>query len=295
MAHYALITLAEMRDLLRPEKGWEEPVMEFAKEVVFDYHLKDFPHAVVRVYSSIERSTGVARKVGGDAIRVCAVDLKRDRGLIATTRVHRVEGWRENLKSRVLEVLKETHELLHRRKARSQYLVTESAPAVPQVNLLPIVTLLTDAGAALKHPKLSVSVDGYDLTFSVAGENAKIPGSINITDGKPYGSSVWYGRILTDGSLRLCSPHAQDQKMVAALTAFAADPVGLAKLHGHRTGSCCFCRLTLTTPESLTVGYGPVCAQHWGLPWGHVDEAHSPEALENTLTQLLLDAGVSDA
>lgn len=39
---------------------------------------------------------------------------------------------------------------------------------------------------------------------------------------------------------------------------------------GKACGYCCFCARTLTTTESLAVGYGPVCADKHGLPWGLV-------------------------
>ena len=33
-------------------------------------------------------------------------------------------------------------------------------------------------------------------------------------------------------------------------------------------GTCCFCMADLSTPESVTAGYGPQCAAKLGLPWG---------------------------
>ena len=34
---------------------------------------------------------------------------------------------------------------------------------------------------------------------------------------------------------------------------------------------CRFCSKALTHPNSQAVGYGPTCAQKYGLPWGEVD------------------------
>lgn len=52
------------------------------------------PHGVrVQVWTSVDRATGLARDVGDDAIRVCAVYRAADgtdRGIIKTTRVNRV-------------------------------------------------------------------------------------------------------------------------------------------------------------------------------------------------------------
>ena len=41
-----------------------------------------------------------------------------------------------------------------------------------------------------------------------------------------------------------------------------------AAAFGHSTGKCVFCRQPLTDDRSTTVGYGPVCADNNGLPWG---------------------------
>lgn len=41
-----------------------------------------------------------------------------------------------------------------------------------------------------------------------------------------------------------------------------------AAAFGHATGKCVFCRHELTDERSVTVGYGPTCAENNGLPWG---------------------------
>lgn len=52
------------------------------------------PHGVrVQVWTSVDRATGLARDVGDDAIRVCAVYRAKDgtdRGILKVTRVNRV-------------------------------------------------------------------------------------------------------------------------------------------------------------------------------------------------------------
>ena len=37
---------------------------------------------------------------------------------------------------------------------------------------------------------------------------------------------------------------------------------------GHRTARCVYCGRELTHPASLTAGYGAICAERQGLPWG---------------------------
>lgn len=41
-----------------------------------------------------------------------------------------------------------------------------------------------------------------------------------------------------------------------------------AAAFGHMTGTCIVCEKELSTNESLSVGYGPVCAKNNGWPWG---------------------------
>ena len=41
-----------------------------------------------------------------------------------------------------------------------------------------------------------------------------------------------------------------------------------AKEYGRRTGKCMYCRRKLTDDRSVSVGYGPICAERNHLPWG---------------------------
>jgi hypothetical protein len=42
--------------------------------------------------------------------------------------------------------------------------------------------------------------------------------------------------------------------------------------NGQKYKHCCFCGLELTDAPSLAAGYGPICADKWGLPWGDAPE-----------------------
>lgn len=64
-------------------------------------------------------------------------------------------------------------------------------------------------------------------------------------------------------------PSEVPPSLVKALIAFSADPEGAAAAYGHETSSCCFCSRELTDERSVKVGYGPVCADHYGLGWGY--------------------------
>jgi hypothetical protein len=60
---------------------------------------------------------------------------------------------------------------------------------------------------------------------------------------------------------------ATRQEFDRALAAVMADPTAEAVAAGHATGACCFCRRALTDARSVHHGYGPICAEHYGLPW----------------------------
>lgn len=45
-----------------------------------------------------------------------------------------------------------------------------------------------------------------------------------------------------------------------------------AAAFGHLTGRCVFCTTALSDERSVSVGYGPTCADRHGLPWGDVTE-----------------------
>ncbi len=130
-----------------------------------------------------------------------------------------------------------------------------------------VVTMLAGAREkGLKFPKIRLQVNGQQVCFSLAGDRAKQPGSINVTDGGSYGDNKWFGRITVDGVFAPSSSCRDDVK--ALVLAFAADPAKVAAESGALTGNCSFCHKALTDERSVEVGYGKVCSDRFGLPWG---------------------------
>jgi hypothetical protein len=54
---------------------------------------------------------------------------------------------------------------------------------------------------------------------------------------------------------------ATDKEVVEAI----ADPAGVARAYGQRTGTCCVCARELTNADSRAAGIGPICAERWGF------------------------------
>lgn len=150
----------------------------------------------------------------------------------------------------------------------------DSAPAAESVGSLEgFVKLFTDAKANLKFPKIVMESKDEPLKFTIAGDKAKFPGTINITDGGSYGSNKWYGRVTVDGEWTPSGTVTPELKHIIGrvLNAFSNDPKKAAMSYGHASNNCCFCAKKLDTKESVHAGYGPVCADKWGLPWGDTE------------------------
>lgn len=149
-------------------------------------------------------------------------------------------------------------------------------PPAPQPEALPvgdvgaIVAMITGAKAKLKWPRILLHTEIGTLRVSLAGNKSKVPGSVNVTDNikNHEGRFGWIGRIGTDGAFvpGLNTTGDKLRYVLAALIEFANDPAGVAKAYGVKTGHCCFCSRELTDKVSVGLGYGPICAQHYGLP-----------------------------
>lgn len=148
-------------------------------------------------------------------------------------------------------------------------------PTVTVGSLDGILKIFDRAAKHLKFPAIVMSAPGFadGIRIARAGERARLPGSLNVTsatkDDSEFGRE-WVGRIRLDGQFEPGRTLNDERKqaVLAALRAFAADPVKVASEYGKLTGRCCFCRLHLSDERSTAVGYGKICADHFGLAWG---------------------------
>jgi hypothetical protein len=143
-------------------------------------------------------------------------------------------------------------------------------PTADVGDLAAVVALFDKAGQHLKFPKVMLRIADTDmvLKLSVAGPKSQAPGSINVTSEGKYGEATWYGRIARDGKFTMSRAGSTLAHLVPALKAFAQDPAKVAAEYGRWRGACCFCSRQLDDQRSTDVGYGPVCAENYGLPWG---------------------------
>ena len=158
---------------------------------------------------------------------------------------------------------------LHKIAAERSGLVARPQPdPTLTVDAGSILEMFGKAGETLKRPAIrlrTTGLGGFPVRFSVAGARAKKPGSINVAD--PEWGGPYYGSIdpETGHYFATRSTPAEVKELVAA---FADDPAAVAAAFGKLSGNCCFCSRELSDERSTSVGYGPVCAERYGLPWG---------------------------
>jgi Family of unknown function (DUF6011) len=138
----------------------------------------------------------------------------------------------------------------------------QAPAAAPTLDMRKVVAFLTAAQArGLKAPKARfLAPDGRsELRVAMAGRASKYPGSVQV-----YLADEWIGRVMPDGAV--AGRLAQAPDVLALLDTIAGNPAEAARAFGAVMGRCSFCALPLTDEGSTEVGYGPICAQKFGLP-----------------------------
>lgn len=150
-------------------------------------------------------------------------------------------------------------------------LVVKAQPKpAPEINeqaidLAPLQKLFAGASEGLKKPRVAFSCSAGEFVVSRAADNSRNPGHLYVKD--VVGN--YLGKVDPKGKLFINRDASYTHGDVfMALEAFASNPAERAAAYGHETGNCCFCSRALTDPRSVDVGYGPICADKWSLPWG---------------------------
>lgn len=79
--------------------------------------------------------------------------------------------------------------------------------------------------------------------------------------------------MISEGEIRPFRSGSISPSIKAFLQAFSQDPARIALASAKKLSACSFCGKSLSDPESKQRGYGPVCADHFHLPWGEKTEA----------------------
>jgi Family of unknown function (DUF6011) len=124
-----------------------------------------------------------------------------------------------------------------------------------------ITEMFDKAAEQLKRPRVVFASDAGEFLVRRAGDESRNPGHLYVILGGEYAGKI-------DPKGRFFAARECPAGVVQSLTAFNENPQKAATAYGQETGNCCFCARELTDPRSVTVGYGPICAGHFGLPWG---------------------------
>jgi hypothetical protein len=151
-------------------------------------------------------------------------------------------------------------------KLAKEAFTPKAAPATVAVaNFASVNAVFAKAAEHLKQPKVRLALPtGQKVVLSLAPAHGNNPGFIYLKVAGEYA-----GKIAPTGAFTPYKLAADVLDAVKALFVMLGDdPAAVAAAYGKETGSCCFCAKELSKAESLFVGYGPDCADHYGLPWG---------------------------
>ncbi len=150
-------------------------------------------------------------------------------------------------------------DMTHKEAARLARAATEAQAArLDASGIVAMFARAVERGAE----RVSISLNtGGGIRFG-RGRN----GTIYVSDCGDFGSRRDYGRIAV-GSSTITLRDDVAPEVALAVAAVAADPVAAIVQHGHLTGKCSFCSRPLTDGGSIAHGYGPICAERYGLPW----------------------------
>jgi hypothetical protein len=125
--------------------------------------------------------------------------------------------------------------------------------AAPALSLEPVEQAFAKAQAAgIKRPKLRLGV----FTFSPAPATGVNAGAVYVKEGEIYLGKVLGGRLFAAAA---CTVDQESQ-----IVAVGQDPLSAAIAYGKEFGKCSVCARTLSDPESIARGIGPVCADRFG-------------------------------
>jgi len=138
-----------------------------------------------------------------------------------------------------------------------------------------IVALLTKAAAHLKRPSIVLDSPLGPIRVAIAGSRSRYEGQVMVTSqerellpGQDYPQARYFGRVTPAGQFMPGRDCTDAEGLGERLARFAADPAGEARTWGRLHGRCCFCNRPLRDTRSTEVGYGPDCADNYGLDWG---------------------------
>lgn len=140
-----------------------------------------------------------------------------------------------------------------------------------KLDLTKVYQFLHRARENLKRPRIMLAFpDGKPIKVYLAGNTSRVPGAVNIvTEGEDGALDKWLGRVLESGEWEHRELDKDTEKQtVAVMKRLNDNPQEVVSEYGRLHGFCAFCNRPLEDERSTEVGYGPICAKRWSLPWG---------------------------
>lgn len=113
-------------------------------------------------------------------------------------------------------------------------------------------------GSGLK--RLTLRLDGVNLKPSRDGQALWVTDPSRTEEGRFGPQPAFLGTIRRGQGIPQRLPESAREVLLSA----AGDPLAAAVRFGRVTGSCSCCGRTLTDPDSIARGIGPICAERWG-------------------------------
>ncbi len=123
-----------------------------------------------------------------------------------------------------------------------------------------IFTLFNNAAKTLRHPAINLRRKNGDKLRIYLATKGYIAIKLN---------GEYIGKLpAADKNIILYdSPLFNHTELINELDTILSNPISESALQGKEYGRCCFCNRELDNEGSIQHGYGPICAEKWGLPW----------------------------
>lgn len=131
-------------------------------------------------------------------------------------------------------------------------------------------SMFDEASNHLKYPGVTVQLPEVGQVLIATPYYGRKPdGEIEVSTRRgSTGKWIYRGSVIDDRFYPANKNFATPQAILDLINEVAEDPINTAIKYGKLTGCCCFCNSGLEDERSVSMGYGPVCAKNWGLPWG---------------------------
>lgn len=123
-----------------------------------------------------------------------------------------------------------------------------------------IFTLFTQAATHMRYPALNFRTKNGDKVRIYLATKGYIAIKLN---------GEYIGKLpAADKNIILYDSQTfNHNELMGELEAFMEQPISESAIRGKEYGRCCFCNRELDNEGSIFHGYGPICAEKWGLPW----------------------------